>query len=559
MDRRSLLQTIVKPSSIKKNLAKAKSNTILGGGSGLNPYTGTWGYDQAKHLLRRAMIGPNLAQIKQGIQDGLTITINKLFSAKADPAPPVNSKFPNDPYCAIGQTWINSSLDLTIPNIAQYRIESIASWIMDLMLHEDVSIKEKMTLFWYNHFVTEAIFDARTVYINNKLYRQYALGNFKEFTKKVTVDPAMLSYLNGNQNTKKAPNENYARELLELFTIGKGPLVGPGDYTNYTELDVQEMAKVLTGWRDVTNELDLNNKNYSVFLPNNHNIQTKTLSNRFNNAQITNLGDKEYETLIDIIFQQPEVARFICRKLYIWFVYYKIDATIEQDIIQPMADMLIANNFEIEPVIKALLSSEHFFNADMTGCMIKSPVDYVIGAFKMLNIPTPGSSDLNKQYTFAYNLFAFSYILQQAYFYAPNVAGWKAYYQEPAFYEMWINSVTLTIRIRIMDALTIGGFPIDNTTYKMDVLEFAKTLDAPFDATSLIDELIQYLYPKDLTAGQKTYLKGILIPGLPDYVWTVAYNDYLTDPTNPTKSAPIENQLRALLYTMCDLSEFQLN
>jgi len=559
MDRRSLFQTIVKPKSLKKHQIKLNTNTLLGGGSGLNPYTGTWGFDQAKHLLRRAMIGPNLSQIKQAAQDGLVTTINKLFAAQANPAPPLNSKYPDDPYCPIGQSWINSSLDLTKPAIAQYRIESISSWIMQLMLKEGVSIKEKMTLFWYNHFVTEAIFDARTIYINNKLYRQYALGNFKEFTKKVTIDPAMLNYLNGNQNTKKAPNENYARELLELFTIGKGPLVGPGDYTNYTELDVQEMAKVLTGWRDVTNELDINNKNYSVFIPNNHNTQTKTLSNRFNNAQITNQGDQEYANLIDIIFQQPEVARFICRKLYVWFVYYKIDATIEADVIQPMADMLIANGFEIEPVIKTLLSSEHFFEVERTGCMIKSPIDYVLGAFKMFNIPTPGATDLNKQYTFGYNLFAFSYILQQAYFFAPNVAGWKAFYQEPSFYEIWINSVTLTIRVRIMDALTIAGFPIDNTVYKLDVLTIANSLNSPFDPVDLIDELVQYLFQKDLTTGQKTYLKGILIPGLPDYVWTIAYNDYLADPTNPTKSGPIENQLRALLYTMCDLSEFQLH
>lgn len=558
MDRRSLLQTLVKPASIKKNQLKTKLNTLLGGGPGLNPYSGPWGFDQAKHLLRRAMIGPDKEQIKQAVQDGLSVTINKLFAAQAEPAPPVNYNFTKDPYCAIGQSWVNASLDNTIQGVADYRRESMASWAMNLMLNEGVSIREKMTLFWYNHFVTEALFDARTVYINNKLYRQYALGNFKELTKKVTIDPAMLNYLNGNQNTKKAPNENYARELLELFTIGKGPLVGPGDYTNYTELDIQEMAKVLTGWRDVTNELDINNKNYSIFLANNHNTQTKTLSNRFGNAQITNQGDQEYANLIDIIFQQAEVARFICRKFYVWFVYYKIDASIEQDVIQPMADMLIANNFEVEPVIKALLSSEHFFQAERTGCMIKSPVDYVMSAFKMFNIPTPGSGNITKQYTFAYNLFTFTYVLQQAYFYAPNVAGWKAYYQEPAYYEMWINSVTLTIRIRIMDALTIAGFPIDNTTYKVDVLSLAKSLDAPFDPVGLIDELVQYLYPKDLTTGQKAYLKSILLPGLPDYVWTIAWNDYLADPTNPSKSGPVENQLRALLYTMCDLSEFQL-
>ena len=110
-----------------------------------------------------------------------------------------------------------------------------------------------MTLFWHNHFVVEFgdINDARMGYEYCRLLRQHALGNFKQLAKDVTVTPAMLRYLNGNQSTVGAPNENYGRELLELFTVGKGPLIGPGNYTNYTEADVQAAAKVLTGWRDL--------------------------------------------------------------------------------------------------------------------------------------------------------------------------------------------------------------------------------------------------------------------------------------------------------------------
>ena len=119
------------------------------------------------------------------------------------------------------------------------------------MLNEQASLREKMVLFWHNHFVTAlgTIGDPRYGFRYNALLRKYALGNFKELALAITIDGAMLKYLNGNRNSKAAPDENYARELQELFTIGKGPEIGPGDYTNYTEDDVKAAAKVLTGWR----------------------------------------------------------------------------------------------------------------------------------------------------------------------------------------------------------------------------------------------------------------------------------------------------------------------
>ena len=558
MNRRALLESIAKPAKLKNELKNLKKTTALGGGPGLNPYAGAWNFDKAKHLLKRAMVSPNKDQIDQAVQDGLTGTINKLFAPTSEPAPPINPDFASDPYTPIGTTWINSPFAFNIAGLGTSRVQSLVSWVMGLMLNEGVSIKEKMTLFWYNHFVTESVQDARAAYINNKLYRENALGNFREFTKKVVIDPAMLNYLNGNLNTKKAPNENFARELLELFTVGKGPLIGPGDYTNYTEEDVKQMAKILTGWRDITDEINPTKKVYSAFFANDHNTETKTLSGHFGNAQISNQGDQEYAHLIDVIFQQGEVARFISRKLYRWFVYHKIDATIEQDVIQPMADLLIQNDYEIEPVVKALLSSEYFFQAELSGCMIKTPIDYVIGAFKMNNIPTPGPSNVAKQYKFWLNLYNFSFVLQQGYFYAPSVAGWTPYYQEPSFYQIWINSVTLTIRVRIMDALNYVSFPIDGTNYKVDVLSIAKETSDPGDPVTLIDDLIRFYMPKDLSSVQKAYLKNVLIPGFPDYVWTVLWADYLANPTDPTKYVPVENQLKALLLVICDLSEFQL-
>ena len=156
--------------------------------------------------------------------------------------------------------------------------------------------QEKLTLFWHNHYVTQGINDPQMVYNYITLLRENGLGNFRELTKQMTIEPAMLIYLNGNQNSAVAPNENYARELLELFTIGKGPAVGPGDYTNYTEDDVVEMARVLTGWivRGGFTTDTVNNPLKSEFRPARHDDGTKQLSHRFDDIEIDDMGENEY-------------------------------------------------------------------------------------------------------------------------------------------------------------------------------------------------------------------------------------------------------------------------
>lgn len=562
MNRRDLFRSFINKSeySVKESDFAKSSTTALGLGTGMNPYTGAWTYQQAKHLLKRTMFGPTHEQIVQAVQDGLAGTLSKLFQPLADPAPPINYNVTNDPACPLGQTWVNAVFNPFIPNLDNGRRLSLASWQMGVMLAEGVSIREKMTLFWHGHFVTETVFDSRVVYNNLKLYRQNALGNFKELTKKVTIDPCMLRYLNGNKNTKQAPNENYARELMELFTLGKGPIAGPGDYTTFTEKDVEEMAKVLTGWTDFVNENDQNNKVSAIFLNGSHHTGTKTLSHRFNNVQIPNAGNQEYSQLIDIIFQHPEAPRFIARKLYRWFIYYNIDETIEQNIIEPMAQMLVQNNFEIQPVVEALIKSEHFFDPEIAGCMIKSPLDYIIGTLKLFKIVLPDSTQYIKQYKVWETLFTFSYALQQMYFFAPNVAGWKAYYQSPSFYRLWINSVTLPLRIRVLEGLTTVGVPINGDTYKVDVIQLAEISSDPSDPDTLIADIANYLYPKELTTAQKVFLKKVLLPnGLPDYIWPLGWNEYKNNPNDPGKKAAVEQLLRGLLYTMCDFSEFQLS
>jgi uncharacterized protein (DUF1800 family) len=354
----------------------------------LDEYSGNWTSAQANHLLRRTTFGPSIPMVDNAVKLGLNGTIDALFAPLSKPEPPLKS-IPdgtgsnqlNDPGATYGKTWVTAA---PFPNInppmlrnrvLRARSKSLYSWTVLQMHYSELSIKEKMTLFWHNHFVVGDATIAHREYVYYSLLRNLALGNFKEITKQITVDPSMLVYLSGGENTNVAPNENYSRELLELFTVGKGQLVAPGDYTNYTEQDVSEIAKVLTGWRVA--QLSAASQ-IATFSATRHTTGQKKLSPRFNNAVIAENGAQEYKDMIDVIFKQDECSRFIVRKLYRWFVNYDIPSDVEINIIKPLAVILKDNNYDITPALKVLLKSDHFFQS--TACMIKSPIDLMMSA-----------------------------------------------------------------------------------------------------------------------------------------------------------------------------------
>jgi len=553
MDRRATLATILGQSKAKQTKHRAAPPVL----SSLAPYTGAWGREQASHLLRRATFGPTKAQIDAAVQDGLQATLAQLLANQPMPDPPVNPNNTTDPNVPIGQTWINAPYSLTA-NLVGYRNQSLRAWTFGLMVNEGVSIREKMTLFWHNHFAVSDVNDPKFLYRHITLLRGSAIGNFRQLVKDMTIDPTMLRFLNGNQNTRTAPNENYARELLELFTIGKGTQVGPGDYTNYTETDVIQMARVLTGWRDRgfnSNNPDVPLESY--FTLNRHDLGAKQLSHRFDNVTISNMGENEYAHLVDIIFQKEEVARFICRKLYRWFVYYDISDTTEAEVIEPMAQLLIANNYNIRPALEALLRSEHFFDILSVGPMIKNPIDFVVGAFRQFAIPY--SPVLSRYYTAWNNLIRLTIPMQMEYFNPPNVAGWNAYYQEPTFYRTWINASTLAPRSRFTDTLATTGYVYNTVRHVVNVLELVQTVSDPLDPVVLIREWSELLHPQPFAENQLTYLKEVLLPGLPDYEWTLEYNDYLNNPNDTNLRQAVESKLRNLLRAMLSLPEYYLS
>ena len=421
-----------------------------------------------------------------------------------------------------------------------------------LMNEGGVSIREKMMLFWHEHFALNNINRAQYGYHYLNLCLTHALGNFKTLVEEMTITPAMLIFLNGNQNSLQAPNENYSRELLELFSIGKGEAVGDGDYTNYTELDVEELAKALTGW--ISREPDTGEIG-GRFIPNRHDTSTKQLSHRFNNAVINNAGEDEYKVVIDIIFQQDEVARFLCRQLHIWFIGTDINEEVETNIIEPMAQIMIADNYNVKSALMALLSSEYFYSTDFRGCMISHPLDFIYKVLNTFEVEMPES--IFARYALWANISNFSEVLGMGLMNIPTVAGWKAFYQSPQFYEFWVNSVSLQQRQELINLLT-RGIDTDGGRIGIDFLKFIEQIEGATDPNMLIDGLAQIIFAFPVSQSQRDYLKEVLIPGLPDFEWTVEYGEYLADPENDEVKMAVESKLSDLFSAMMKMPEFLL-
>jgi len=358
--------------------------------TGLTPFNKSWNVDDKLHLLRRAMFGPSMSDLKLFEGKTLEQTVDQLLDTSAvSIAPPINNynKVSKDPDVPYGSTWVNAPFNV---NLEFTRKNSLKMWLWSVAGNQSTTVYEKMLLFWHNHFVVEMknIPIASACYYYLKTLMDYAMGDFKTLTRQITVDPAMLYYLNGRLNTKDAPDENYARELQELFTLGKGP------DSKYTEEDVKAAARVLTGF---TLNI-LTTPVTTIFQGIKHDTSDKKFSNFYNNVQIKgrtgiNAGMDELKDLLDMIFAHEEVSKHMCRKLYRYFVYYKIDDNAEQNVIIPLAKIFRDNNYQIKPVLKALFMSEHFFDSWNRACVIKDPLSHSVGLVRQFKLDFPPKSD----------------------------------------------------------------------------------------------------------------------------------------------------------------------
>lgn len=553
MNRRQFFRSLAGAEASKTTLRAVKTDTLELAArnrptSGIQPYSGVWNEQTAAHLLRRAMFGATQAQVREAARQGLNATLDQLLQERPAPEPPID--------ITNGQTWHDKLFNNADTNADNRYYAYLRAWWIGLMIQQPISLIEKMTLFWHNHFVSDrtANNDARYLYLQNALFRRHALGNFKTLTREVTIDPAMLRYLNGNVNVAGRPNQNYARELFELFTIGKGPEISQGNYTNYAEQDVAAASRVLTGWRDIgyrSTTVPIN----VIFDPTRHDSSDKQFSSAFQNTVIRgrtslNAGMDELNDLLDMIFRQAETARFIARKLYRWFVYYVIDSTVERNMIEPLAQILRQNNYEMRPALRALFASQHFFDRQNAGAFIKSPADFIIGMHRFFYPNNP--TDQTQLIPAVQRYVGWFATLQMNLMQHPTVAGWGAYYQEPSYHQLWISSATLPARNGYSDAIAIAA-----TLNRIALVQALPNPSAPYE---MVRDLSRQLFAIELTTEQINHLvDNVLMPGVPYYEWTEQWNDFIRNQNDQNKRRAVDMRLQNLLRFMMRMAEYQLS
>ncbi len=572
----------------------------------LDAYAQPLSVAQATHFLRRTTFGLTQSHISAftGISSALAID-TLINNINYNPAPPVDLDVAQ---ATAGQTFIGLNYDNSRnSNFRSY----LRNWWIGLMAAQtnNPSLTEKLTLFWQNHFVTELseVVEYRANYQYLSLIKSSILGNFRDFVFNITKDPAMLKYLNGNENEKNKPNENYARELQELFVMGAKDFAGNN---NYTEDDVKAAARVLTGWqydnfykatstsvisKFTLSRHDTTNKQFSAKYPDPVNPTLGTVITGRSVAPVgyATAGDAELDDLLTMLFRHPETPKFICRKLYRFFVNPNVTQAIEDNVIIPLANLFKSQDpvtnrtFEIKPIIKKLLSSEHFYDEENFGSMVKAPTEFVIGTLQFLGFPAPPitANNLNSITTYKrYTDFVHDRLseMQMPIFEQPTVFGYDPYYQ-PGLSRNWISASIIGLRNRFGDCMITGK--LGGTNNNNDVIftgsgvtpvyrpkiDFLAWVDKPAtpapnyydasDCVSVVDLLIKNLLATGLNANQKNFLiDTIMMQNIPRTSWTVEWNLYKTaTPTNlAARTTAVRVRMENVIKFLFRMAEFQI-
>lgn len=551
----------------------------------LDNLIGQLGEKNAAHLLRRATFGPT----PQDIENFSTMTVSEaldvLFQEVSTPSPPV------DP--ATGSTWLNPSA--TGANSAQEDlIDYFMAWHLEQMRTSGTSIKERLIWFLHTHLPVRrsVVPQSEHLYYQNALFRYYAFGNFKTLFRKIVVDNAMMLFIDNATNDVASPNENFAREMFELYSIGRGSQIEPGNYTNYTEDDIKAATRVLTGW-EVTDQFDHTDPDTGLpsarmktvlsgatEIANRHDKDAKQFSSLFQNRVIEpsellegwatrEAAEAELDELIDMIFEQDETARFLTRKIYRFFVYYEITEQVESQIIETLATDFRNSNYNIETLVRSLLSSQHFFDTDNIsaddnnqGALIKSPLEVILGLCRMFEVAYP--SNVNTLYQTVYQEGLLPIIENQGLsFYEPyDVAGFEAYFQFPNFNRNWITPYSLAYRyqfsVQILQSINANN---DSLIIQLDFLDWVENgghISDPADTNTLVGELSELLFPFPLNTERTDYfILTILLDNLyPASYWTTRWNAYKANPG--TNESEIRGMLDRLFHGLIQSPEYQL-
>jgi uncharacterized protein (DUF1800 family) len=548
----------------------------------LTPITGTLGRVRAAHLLRRATFGPDRQSIDSFSAMTADQAVTSLFQNVATPAAPLDPK--------TGSTWLNPKATASNSE-PDALLEYFKAWHFEQMRKSGNLIKERITYFYHTHIPTRwsIVQSSEAIYYQNALFRYYAYGSFKELFKKICYDNAMLVNLDGWLNDVDSPNENFAREMLELYTIGKGQQIGDGNYTTFTETDVRAAARVLSGYKNDDTFLNTDTDSgipIGKLISNNpneasrHDPGIKTFSPAFANKTIqpdafsgtyatVDATFGELQELMNMIFDQTETAKAIARKIYRFFVYYEINTEIETDIITPLANNLLTTGYDIKNTLELLLKSQHFYDADNVvssdnniGALIKSPIDLILGMLRYFNLTLPDeTSETSKLYNTVYKDGILNFLSDLGLeFYEPyDVAGYDAYYQVPSFNRYWITTLTLANRYHFAELLINGkNNGGGDLGIKLDVVKFVDNtaiVSNPADANVLVQELTQYMLAVELSTDRFNYfLNDILLDNLTTTNWSNEWGNY----KSTANDTAVRIQLEKLFIAMMQSPEYQL-
>ena len=514
--------------------------------------TGVLGKRLAAHLLRRSTYHYNRERVDTFAQMTATQAVEDLL--KPMPTPTVS----------------------TPPTLDK---STISTWWMHQALL-DPTIHHRMAFFLHTLYVVDFMSSEEFNYQHLRLLNLCATGNLKAFSKKMSVDNRMVRYLDGNSSSSGNPNENYAREYLELFSVGKGPQLGPGNYTNYTEHDVQQAARIFTGFRI---DKGLTHIDPDTGIPRaktvlrRHDTGDKTFSSAFQGQTISGRSDQEgmYQEIsdfVDMVYGQLETAKFACRKLYRYFVRPHIDEETESGVIAPLAQILYDNDYELKPVLTHLLTSVHFFDEDdgeasdeIIGTIFKSPLELLLSSLSFFKIPIPDPElEADNHYKTFYHQAVQRVFFGSANFFLflpPSVAGYPAYYQQPEYFRKWFSSNSIASRYKLPEMLLtgkrvlksggLGGVILDSVSFVAN----PSHITDPQDATTIVKELLEYLLPEEPDPDRFDYfLNGVFLNGLSPKNWKFEWQNFLSTGDASDVKIPLDRLIKGIMHS----PEFQL-
>src|SRR5579872_718482 len=443
----------------------------------LLPYRGAWNARRAAHLLRRAGFGGSPAEVSAYAALSMDAAVDRLIhfpdTSQLEATPQIAEDEPRRVLRAMAMSMLPPAQPgQPAPALTTEQIKAIGKahfenavalmqWWIGRMIATPAPLQEKMTLFWHGHFTSAYEgkgITAQDILTQNQLYRSYALGNIRKLTLAVSHDPAMLKYLDNRTNRAQHPNENYARELMELFTLGIG---------NYTEQDVRESARAFTGYM-----LDADDQ--FVFNPRQHDDGSKTF--------LGQTGNFTGDDIVNIIFQQPAASRYFAKKLLEFYVY----SDPEPQLVDALAWQLKKNYFDLTPVMSVLLRSNVFHSDRAYRALVKSPTEFVVGSYKLFSLPQAAVDQ---------PVLGAMTRMGQRLFYPPNVKGWDGG-------AAWINSGTLLTRENLASTLCANPQMMQTATWL--------TQNSSLDPKALSAHIVTQVLQGDISSASRAQLDAYL-------------------------------------------------